>query len=311
MKKYLIVIIIILFNYCLTVSKLYSKSYTQYKVDEKVPQRIYVNKKLSLDLPSGPGEWVVSDRWGERIEGSLVFSETNFAMLQDNEVVKTVSIGQFQGTYYSSILNQIILQVTFNSPIEGFACSKYKGNTLHEYIKIGAAHNCVVARHLDVQRSLYNPIDPELKNDTVEFRHWIKQNGYKVPDLVLCSTHSYFARTQGNRWFVIDYCDHPKFYGAKKKYNPDRYNSEFHPENIDKYPEVKKIMNKFVKKTIERQRTIEKAYKMPKRHVLKFSNITSVNSNNLADDLKKLSDLYNKGALTKEEYEKAKKNLLK
>ena len=51
MKKYLIVIIIILFNYCLTVSKLYSKSYTQYK-DNKIKDFL-VSDEFKVDGSKG------------------------------------------------------------------------------------------------------------------------------------------------------------------------------------------------------------------------------------------------------------------
>ena len=56
-------------------------------------------------------------------------------------------------------------------------------------------------------------------------------------------------------------------------------------------------------------------YKMPKRHRLKLSSLSTKKSDNLAGDLsdklKQLSDLYEKGSLTKEEFIKAKEQLLK
>ena len=68
-------------------------------------------------------------------------------------------------------------------------------------------------------------------------------------------------------------------------------------------------MEKFTEKSIYRHKEIEHMYKMPKRHRLKLSSLSTKKSDNLtgdlADKLKQLSDLYERGSLTKEEYNKA------
>ena len=267
-----------------------------------------IDKKLTLKFPEG--EWIVANREGDSY-GPLRINLTTFVQLKNKEVSKVIEVLVFTGGLYPTDMNLIIEHATFYENIEGYSCKKYKGNALLEVYKRGSAHNCLRVRHVDVQRHLYNPPKDWQKTASAQFRAWMRRNEITIPDLLLWSYHSYFARTQAGRWTVISYVEDPKHYGAKKKYNPDRYNSEFHPNKINNFPEAKKIMQKFIEKSIYRHKEIERMYKIPKRHVLKFSNITSVNSNNLADDLKKLSDLYNKGALTKEEYEKAKKNLLK
>ena len=72
-------------------------------------------------------------------------------------------------------------------------------------------------------------------------------------------------------------------------------------------------MDRFLKKSIARQIYIEKSYKVPKRQRLKFvvSPANKIKTGDLSDKLKQLSDLYEKGSLTKEEFIKAKEQLLK
>ena len=309
MKKLLKTTLISLLFLCFVNNVVFSKNFKDFKVDDLHSGDLKVDSKLTLKFP--PGDWIVGsrDRWSW---GPLIQNITTFVQIEKKNVSKVIEIYQFTASgLWGSHVNTFIEQDTFYENIEGYGCRKYKGNALLEFYKKGSAHNCLRVRHVDVQRHLYNPPKQWQKTASAPFRAWMKRNDYTIPDLLLWSWHSYFARTQAGKWTTVSFVEDPSHYGAKKKYISDRYNSEFHPDRINKFPEVKKIMDRFVKKSIERQRTLEKAYEMPKRHVLKLSNITSVNSNNLADDLKKLSDLYNKGALTKEEYEKAKKNLLK
>ena len=81
----------------------------------------------------------------------------------------------------------------------------------------------------------------------------------------------------------------------------------------------KEFMNNWIITTIKMHQQIELTLKAKEHHKLDFSeyNIGEINEtkkitsgSNLTEDLKALKQLYDEGALTKEEFEKAKKKLL-
>ena len=290
----------------------FAKTFKDFRQNHIHSGDLKIDNKLTLKFPEG--EWIVANREGDSY-GPLRINLTTFVQLKNKEISKVIEVLVFTGGLYPTDMNHYIEHDTFYQNIEGYSCKKYKGNALLEVYKRGSAHNCLRVRHIDVQRHLYNPPKDWQKTASAQFRAWMRRNEVTIPDLLLWSYHSYFARTQAGKWTVVSYVEDPKHYGAKKKYNPDRYNSEFHPNKINNFPEAKKIMQKFIEKSIYRHKEIEHMYKMPKRHRLKLSSLSTKKSDNLAGDLsdklKQLSDLYEKGSLTKEEFIKAKEQLLK
>ena len=94
--------------------------------------------------------------------------------------------------------------------------------------------------------------------------------------------------------------------------------SEYHPANINQYPDKKKFMDDWIKLSAQRHKAFELMVGAKERHKLDFSEYGSIEviketkttSSNLTKELDKLNELYKSGALTKEEFTKAKKKLL-
>jgi len=295
-----------------------AKSFKDLRLDQTIKNKIKVNQKLTLELP--PGEWTAGNKY--QWNWHSIFEDlTTIVQFKDKEVTRFIEIYQLKGTLYPGEVNDVIMKTVFYGEKEGQGCRTYKGNTLLSVYKKGSAHNCLRVRHVDIERYFYSPKKHLQTKEghtgrlpaSEQLKSWVEANDLTFPKLMLSSQHSYFSRSRMPNWSVISYFEHPKFYGANKEYNSDRYNSEFHPNRIDKFSEVKKIMDRFLEKSIERQKNIEESYKMPKRQRLKLSVFSSnkIKTDNLADKLKNLSDLYKSGSLTKEEYDKAKKLLLK
>ena len=296
-----------------------AKTFKNLRLNQTIENAIKVNKKLTLELSSG--EWTVGNKhkwtWFAISEDLLTIVQ-----FKGKEITRFIEIYQLKGSLYPAEVNDVIMKTMFYGDKEGSGCRTYKGNALLSVYKKGSAHNCLRVRHIDTQRYFYSPKKHLQTKEGHEGRLpaseklklWVERNNLTFPEIMLSSMHSYFSRSRDPNWIIISYFEDPKFYGLNKKYNPDKYNSEFHPNRINKFPEVKKVMNRFLEQSIERQTYIEKSYKVPKKQILKLVVPPAANktkTGDLANKLKQLSDLYEKGALTKEEYNKAKEQLLK
>ena len=88
--------------------------------------------------------------------------------------------------------------------------------------------------------------------------------------------------------------------------------------NIDKYPKSKKFIDEWTSLSAKRHKEFEidlkakEAHKLDLNEVILPENETSLtdNSSDIVKQLKDLKELYDSGALTKEEFEKAKKKIL-
>ena len=58
---------------------------------------------------------------------------------------------------------------------------------LLEFYRKGSTHNCFRVGHLDLNKELTNPDDPETRGNASFINHWIKKNSIKVPKIVFHS----------------------------------------------------------------------------------------------------------------------------
>ena len=65
---------------------------------------------------------------------------------------------------------------------------------LLEVYKKGRTHNCMIVRHFDLNKEIYNPDDPTLNAVAMGYRRFIKENSIELPKIALASHHSYFSR---------------------------------------------------------------------------------------------------------------------
>ena len=133
---------------------------------------------------------------------------------------------------------------------------------------------------------------------------------------MLRSYHTYFSRVVGGRWYQISRFVNPKILNAPKSNFFNEETSEYHKLNISKFPDHIETMNRWISNSSKFHKEFEKMIKTKNRHKLSLDkyilNIkTEIKSEDqIIDQLNKLNDLYKSGALTKEEFEKAKKKIL-
>ena len=293
-----------------------------YKIDQEITNQFTLNSKFKIDLPEG--EWVVAEKPSYEFYGLWVKGYT-LLRIENNKVAEGISIGEFkmEGKYKDSgissedtnALNQAIYQIVFKNKYDG--CYERPEYSVLKFYAKGTSHNCFRAGHQDLIKKIYNPDDPWLRNANTQLKVWLKSRSVELPKISLNSSHSYFSRLTGGKWFYLDYFIDPKIFNEPESKYLTEESSEYHKNNISNYPEHNKIMKKWIAISAERHVNFEKSIKVRKRHLLDLdqyylaeSKSDNQLSNEIIDQIKKLNDLYKSGILTKEEFEKAKKKIL-
>ena len=274
------------------------------------------NNKMKINFP--PGKWEVIDKWAW---GLNAFSAraTSFVQMDGNRVIASFSLGEFKGGgKYIGQIALIVYEVLFKNKYDG--CYERSEYTLVKVFKRGMSINCFVVGHSDVNKELYHPDDPETKVNSAIVRKWIRENNIEVPKIMLDALGVYFAPSVTDAMLGWDYSIDPEVFGASKNKFTTEDTSEYHPANINRYPDKKKFMDDWIKLAAQRHKSFEMTVRAKEHHKLDLSKYgtaeviektkTTISSSGLTEELKELHDLYKEGVLTKEEFEKAKKKLL-
>ena len=283
------------------------------------------NNKMKINLP--PGKWEVIDKWAW---GLNAFSAraTSFVQMDGNRVIASFSLAEFLGGgKYIGQIALIVYEVLFKNKYDG--CYERSEYTLVKVFKRGMSINCFVVGHSDVNKELYHPDDPETKVNSAIVRKWIRENNIEVPKIMLDALGVYFAPSVTDAMLGWDYSIDPEVFGASKNKFTTEDTSEYHPANINQYPDKKKFMDDWIKLTAKRHKAFELMIGAKERHKLDFSSLgdepikaikstskktketkTTISSSSITDQLGTLNNLYKEGAITKEEFEKAKKKVL-
>ena len=306
MKKLLIILVVSL----LIDVNAFAKTY---KVNDIVENQFYVNKKFVIDLPKG--KWILAEKSPMFYHG---LRTTIFVLLklENKNVVEMIEVAEMHTAgIYESAVNQAIIEALFKDKYDG-CYERPEYSILKFYVK-GSTHNCFWTGHADVYNELFTPEDPDQKTANIKLRRYITQNQIQLPKVGLFSNHSYFSRLRAGKWYLLSYGVDPQTLGAPANKFITEDSSEYHKNNIDNYPEHKKIMKKWISLSAQRHIEFEESIRALERHKLNLNDLSPkkiVDNNNqpneMADQLQKLNQLFKNGILTKEEFEKAKKKIL-
>ena len=93
--------------------------------------------------------------------------------------------------------------------------------------------------------------------------------------------------------------------------------SEYHKYNIENFPKHREVMDNWISISAKRHQEFQKNIKAKPNHYLSLNKYISDEYQNeessntpFVEQIKELNELYKSGALTKKEFEKAKKKLL-
>ena len=285
---------------------------------EKIFNEFKVNKKMILSIP---GEWEVIDKHSEHVLAGIKVEGITFVQMENDIPIKFFEINRATGlSKWQAYLTNIIEAAMFNSKEDG--CRQRQHYNYLNFYKKGNAHNCMVVSMLDVQRTL-NPseYDPD-RVFSLGLRKWIENNEIDIPKIYLKYENSFHSMAVRDEWYVMLYAETPESFANYTPKFTSRDTTEFHPDKIENFPEAKNIMQKWIKNSAELHTEFERFQKIKKSQELDLSDYVAskpkkkqkkikYSNENVANELIKLNELYKSGALTKEEFEKAKKRILK
>lgn len=308
MKKIFIIYFLIFFCF---LNQANSKI-SSYSRGQEVSGFIQLSNKTKFNLPNG--KWEVFDRYVDSGYG-MQWNLISLGRIENNELIEILEIGyaNLAGAFVKYVdhgLNEIM----FKNKYDG--CYERPEYYLVEFYQRGSSHNCMVIRHLDIRKELYNPDNPNHRGGNVQLKKYVERNNTEYPPIMLSSSHSYFTRLTGNYWFMLEYNIDPDELGAPISKKTTESSSEYHKGNIDDHPKHKEIMEKWLSISAKKHLEFEEMIQAKSHHLLDLSQYiddsTSENfgENNLTDELIKLKKLLDDGVITQEEFTKAKKKLL-
>ena len=283
----------------------------KYKLHEVIDSKFSLNKKFNLNLPEG--KWIVVNARQEAYYG--LFSKVySLVKLENNTAIEWIQVAEmYTAGIYENIVNQAIYEAIFKNKYDG--CYQRPEYFIVKVYKKGSTHNCLVVSHIDVYKEFYNPDDPEVSN--AELTKWVRDNNIQLPKVGLESFHAYFSRLAAGKWYLLSYGIDPQMLNAPKNKFISEESSEYHKNNILNYPDHKLVMEKWVSISAQRHFEFENIIKVIDRHKLDLkdlkpliSNSSKNPTNDIVDQLDKLNDLFKKGVLSEEEFEKAKKKII-
>ena len=291
-----------------------------YSIGSKISDHIELYKKYKFELP--PGEWTVADKysyqqWGFLNKGYILLKLNNrkaedILMIGEN-VIPAKWIGH---------VDPWIIKAVFKDKYDG--CYKRPEYYVFEFFSKGSSFNCFWVYHLDLYKELFDPEDPSRRGIYSQFKAWLRDNEVGLPKVTLGHSHWYFSRLTGGKWIYIVRNIDPKTIGAPKNKFIKEDRSEYHPHNINEYPEHKNSIDKVVSFAVKRHKKFEIEVGAKKHHKLNlasYMNVSSDKNSNLQTDselktsdmlsqLRSLNELFESGVLSEEEFKKAKDRVL-
>ncbi len=281
-----------------------------YRIGTTFEKNIRFSKNVVL--PLSDGKWEVVDRYTDSV-AMLYFKGNWIVRVENNEIMEMISIerANLSGSNMGEI-DSIVNEIIFKDKYDG--CYQRPEYLIVEFYKRGGTHNCLVVRHWDTNKEIYTPDDPS--GQRAKFKKWAKDNSIKIPPISFQSWHSYFSRLLRGEWYLIQYVANPKIFNSPTINYVTEESSEFHKANISRYPDHKITMDKWISLSAKRHQFLEKIYKAKENHLLNLNKYIIQNDGkgennlNLTDSLKQLNELYKSGAITEEEFKKAKEKIL-
>ena len=182
----------------------------------------------------------------------------------------------------------------------------------------GMTGNCFLTRHIDVDKHLNYPDDPE--RTATFLNKFLREYQVTVPKTLLLAEHFYYSSMVRDKGDSVEYVINPELFGAGKTLHGNEDKSEYHRANISNYPKKEKFMINWTKESAKRHIEFETKLNARPKHKLNFKDlnlssfvsksITNNSGESLTKQIIQLKELYDSGALTKEEFEKAKKKIL-
>ena len=305
MKK---ILFLLFFSFIISITS-NSSAKTFYTGDQVKDYFIYNN---DIKIKLNPGNWIVVRNQQRGYPKQKI---VGIGRVENNEIVEVIEVyeGLLAG-YYIKYIEPVLIEFMFKDKHDG--CYERSEYYLLKLYRKGSTFNCMRIRHIDVNKVLNYPDSPDGKAAASAYNFWIKSNSLTYPKVMLSSYHTYFSRMAGAKWYEVSYSIHPKLLNAPESNFFTEETSEYHKSNISQFPDHKKIMEKWISISSRFHKNFENMAKAKSHHKLQLDKyfieieLETKSNDPVVDQLKQLNELYKSGALTKEEFEKAKKKIL-
>ena len=317
MKKSLFISFFLIFLFLTNVKSIEWKTNDwKTKINETIRGEFKSSKKMVLPLEDG--EWTLIDKDFEDVYANIKAEDLTFVRFDGQTAIAYFSIGRIDNlSKWVAYISPIIQAAVFKSKEGG--CRERQHYNYLKFYKKGFAHNCMVSTILDVKRELSPSDSTGDEVFTASIRNYIERNNIKMPDIYLEYFTSYHSLAVRPSWYLFSYGITPEVFANYKPKFTSRDTTEFHPDKVENFPKAKKVMEKWLEKSAQLHKNFEEFQTVKKYQKLDLSDILPQNyksknkstKGNVTKELIKLNELYKSGALTKEEFEKAKKKVLK
>ena len=275
---------------------------------------IILGKKIKLL----EGDWRLSNKYRWDIVG---ITGKGFGLIQTegNKIKAHISVWTINTRgKKSGLVGTILYKERINNNHD--SCSDRSEYYFTKLWQKGASANCLKIRHIDLMKEMYSPdynseaqgyIEPYYE---ASFKNFIKKNNLEIPKIFISQIHMFYSPTLAGKGMVVYIDRNPEFFGLSKTLNGDERNSEYHKNNLSKFPKKEKFVKEVIQGAFAYHSELEEKFNLKKHQRLNLSSMSKIKakkSSSIVSQLEKLNFLYKSGALTKKEFEDAKRKLLK
>ena len=282
--------------------KLYADKYQPHKIGDKFEGYIDVAKgKYRIPLPEGKFVLTVAHKWRTKNTGTSIYGL--FLVQQD-------------GNTFKKIVNLQFSRPTTTWWLTPKTCKRTNMFFIEKYLK-GKTYNCWFINHHGLEITS-NKIKPNSYHGKIR-DYFINSNIIK-PNFSIYSGHLYASPRHKNMSFRVEYHVNPLKEGMSEVKKTQWKFSDYNIVNIKKFPKKEKYLEEYVQRTAVFQKLIEENISVRPEHQLNTSKYISQNikkkkskekqGKSLTNELLKLNKLLKSGAITQDEFKKAKAKLL-
>ncbi len=293
MKKYLSLAIISL----LLCTNVYAK--WNYNVGDIIQNEVVFGKKDAFKLP--PGKFIVAVISKEKEFRDIMLYQIDKDSGYARWAIQFYATGRTQWQYWNP--------PKFCKRTNVYFIKEYRGNNSYACWMVNHSRSDIGAN----------------KGFWAKVREYEIANKIKTPDIFVYSRYEY---SKGSKMWGSSYYYNPELDGIPKPKSLEWDTNEFHKQRVMNYPKHEEFLKKYISVTSTFISEFNKTHKIKNSSKLSLNvdqNFTQASINtgegtsnqkkkklesSIVEELKSLKDLLDSGAITQDEFEKAKKKIL-
>ena len=224
---------------------------------------------LDYTLPEGEWKFISKSYWSISTISlrSIEFIKTENNILKAHYVISEIRNG---GKHAHSLGHWL------NNELENGTYDNCKLRPEYFYAKLytrGISMNCFRTRHLDINKELNNPDDPYTRGQLAYLKRYFNNQKINLPKIMISSLHLFFSPNIRDRGIEISHRVNPELFGQSKSLYGVEIKSEYHRENIIKYPKKLEFMKNWTKDKAKFHQNFEKIMNSKKHQRLNFDDL--------------------------------------